>query len=79
MLDGLHLRELEQQEHGVLAPLVDRDRAIVVPLGDPGRASVERIDRLVHRCDYLGITGVKAVTAVPQGLDTSLEVAAHER
>ena len=74
-LDGLHRGQREEQEDGLLQPVVDHD--VVgrgIDLGDPRLAPVEEIDGLVDDGGRLGVALLEARPVFPQFLDLRLEV-----
>jgi hypothetical protein len=75
-LGGLHVGQPEEQQDGLLEPLVDNDLT-VVELGDASVASVQQVDRGVHDLagSRFGHHAVQIVPVLPQLGDLLLKIA----
>ena len=72
---GLHGPETEQQQDGLLQPLVDDDLVGGrVDLGHPRSTAVEQVDGLGHRGQRLGVGRPQLGRPVPQLFDLGLEI-----
>jgi len=73
-LDGLHLRQLEQEQDRLLQPGVHHHRAVGRQLRDPCRSGVEQGDGPVDHGPGVEVVGIELGAPLPEVGDLGLEV-----